>query len=82
MTGESQFFCFRDGNLSEVTETGFCENNLAAADSWLVEDGRVRALSRSFFRFSIRSSRRFRAQVAGFLALNFTRMSKLNTTFT
>lgn len=51
MTGESQFFCFRDGNLSEVTETGFCENNLAAADSWLVEDGRVRALDRHFDRF-------------------------------
>ncbi len=51
MTGESQFYCFREGVLAEVTEPDNCENKLAAADSWLIEEGKVRALDRHLERF-------------------------------
>jgi hypothetical protein len=52
MTGESQFYCFRNGSLDEVREPDNCEIKIAAADSWLVEDGRVRSLDRHFARFT------------------------------
>lgn len=51
MTGESLFYCFREGVLVEVTEPDNCENKLAAADSWLVDDGKIRALDLHFARF-------------------------------
>jgi branched-subunit amino acid aminotransferase/4-amino-4-deoxychorismate lyase len=52
MTDEVQFFCFRDGSLVLVTEAQQTEVQLEVADSWLVEDGRVRSLDAHFDRFA------------------------------
>ena len=51
MAGESLFFCFRDGALIEANEASDSDARLAVADSWLVEDGRVRSLERHLARF-------------------------------
>ena len=51
MQPETKFYCFRDGALVALEQD---ENDvkLAAADSWLVEDGRVRSLDSHFARFT------------------------------
>ena len=46
-----QFFRFSDGAMHEISETGV-EVQLAVADSWLVDDGRVRNLHSHFARFA------------------------------
>ena len=51
MAGESVFFCFRDAELVPANEASDLEVRLAVADSWLVEDGRVRQLDRHLERF-------------------------------
>ena len=51
MQGESLFFCLRDGELVAANESNNQDARLAAADSWLVDDGRVRALDLHFARF-------------------------------
>ena len=51
MSGESLFFCFRDGALLEANEPTDHDAHLAVADSWLVEDGRVRNLEAHLNRF-------------------------------
>ncbi len=52
MVDDHRFFCFRNGELVEVTDSDDVEVRLAAADSWLVENGRVRALDLHFERFT------------------------------
>lgn len=52
MTDEVKFYCFRDGSLVLVTEGQQSEVQLEVADSWLVEDGRVRSLNAHFDRFA------------------------------
>ena len=52
MTDEVQFFCFRDNSLVLITEGQKTEVQLEVADSWLVEDGRVRSLDAHFERFA------------------------------
>ena len=47
----SQFYRFASGELSAISESGI-EVQLAVADSWLVEDGRVRNLNAHFARFA------------------------------
>lgn len=51
MSGESLFLCFRDGALLEANEPTDHDARLAVADSWLVEDGRVRNLDAHLTRF-------------------------------
>lgn len=51
MQPESQFYCFREGILEPLNAIEL-EANIAAADSWLVEDGRVRSLEAHFARFT------------------------------
>lgn len=51
MQSEATFYCFRDGELVALEEDEQ-EVRLAAADSWLVEDGRVRSLGAHFDRFT------------------------------
>lgn len=51
MRTESIFFCFRDGALEPVTEPDSEQIKLEAADSFLVEEGRVRHLARHLNRF-------------------------------
>ena len=51
MNGDSSFFCYRDGVLVPVTDTDSPDVHLEAADSWLVDEGRVRAIERHFARF-------------------------------
>jgi branched-subunit amino acid aminotransferase/4-amino-4-deoxychorismate lyase len=51
MTGDSLFFCLRNGELVAANESNNQDARLAAADSWLVDDGRVRALDAHFDRF-------------------------------
>lgn len=51
MNGDSRFFCYRDGILVPVTEPDSSDVHLEAADSWLVDEGRVRAIERHFARF-------------------------------
>lgn len=46
-----QFFAFRNGSLTLVSAAPDNEVQLAVADSWLVEDGRVRNLAAHFDRF-------------------------------
>jgi len=53
MTGESLFFCLRDGELVAANERINEDARLAAADSWLVDDGRVLALDAHFERFRL-----------------------------
>jgi len=48
---ETEFYCFRNGTLVAL-ESDENEVKLAAADSWLVEDGKVRALENHFERFT------------------------------
>ena len=52
MTDDVQFFCFRDNSLVLITEGQQTEVQLEVADSWLVEDGRVRSLDAHFERFA------------------------------
>ena len=52
MTDDVQFFCFRDNSLVLITEGQKTEVQLEVADSWLVEDGRVRSLDAHFERFA------------------------------
>jgi branched-subunit amino acid aminotransferase/4-amino-4-deoxychorismate lyase len=47
----AQFFRFVDGSLREISEPGV-EVQLAAADSWLVDEGKVRNLDAHFERFA------------------------------
>lgn len=51
MQPESQFYCFREGVLESLNALEL-EPSIAAADSWLVEDGRVRSLDAHFDRFT------------------------------
>ena len=51
MSGESLFFCFRDGTLVTADEVTCNYARLAVADSWLLDDGRVRNLAAHFERF-------------------------------
>ncbi|MEO0024652.1 MAG: hypothetical protein RL196_1093 [Actinomycetota bacterium] len=48
---EAEFYRFTSGKLERVSETGV-EVQLAVADSWLVEEGRVRNLNAHFARFA------------------------------
>jgi branched-subunit amino acid aminotransferase/4-amino-4-deoxychorismate lyase len=48
---EAKFYCFRSGELVAL-ESDENEVKLSAADSWLVEDGRVRSLQSHFNRFT------------------------------
>ena len=51
MNSDSLFFCLRDGELVATNELGNQDARLAAADSWLVDEGRVRSLDKHFDRF-------------------------------
>ena len=51
MSDAAQFFCFRDGSLQLVTSPPESEVVLSVADSWLVDEGRVRNLQAHFSRF-------------------------------
>ncbi len=51
MAGESLFFCFRNGSLVEADDATEMDARLVVADSWLVEDGRVRSLESHLERF-------------------------------
>jgi len=53
MTGESLFFCLSDGQLVVAHDKISEDARLAAADSWLVDDGRVLALEKHFERFRL-----------------------------
>ena len=48
----SSFYRFRLGKLEAISEAQAESQKLLVADSWLVEDGRVRSLQRHFDRFS------------------------------
>ena len=52
MTDFGEFFCFRAGELVRQIGDASAEVQLEVADSWLVEDGRVRDLNAHFERFS------------------------------
>lgn len=51
MTDFGEFFCFRAGELVRQIGDAASEVQLEVADSWLVEDGRVRDLGAHFERF-------------------------------
>ncbi len=51
MSDAAQFFCFKDGSLQLVTSPPESEVELSVADSWLVDEGRVRNLQAHFSRF-------------------------------
>lgn len=53
MTETSQFFQFRAGLLELVTDASAAEVRLEVADSWLVEDGKVRGLQAHLDRFGV-----------------------------
>ena len=48
---EAEIYCFRDGKLLALA-TDEVDGSLAAADSWLVDEGRVRGLDKHFGRFA------------------------------
>lgn len=48
---EAEFYCFRD-NMLTALENDEVDGSLAAADSWLVDEGRVRGLDKHFARFT------------------------------
>lgn len=52
MTETSRFFQFRSGVLTQITDASAAEVRLEVADSWLVEDGKVRSLQAHFDRFA------------------------------
>lgn len=52
MTDFGEFFCFRAGHLIRQIGDASAEVQLKVADSWLVEDGRVRDLDAHFKRFA------------------------------
>lgn len=52
MSDSEELFGFADSKLTQITPQNLIEGQLAVADSWLVESGRVRNLQKHFDRFT------------------------------
>ena len=52
MTEEEQFFALIDAALTQISANEVLHGNLEVADSWLVQEGRVRHLEEHFGRFA------------------------------